>query len=76
MGSHVAQLVGCWTHNQRVVGSIPSENILGQDVNLDCVSLHPGVMAASGFLVCALYCGSTLVCSLRELRQITCVKKF
>ena len=21
--SHVAQLVGCWTHNPRVVGSIP-----------------------------------------------------
>ena len=40
-GSLVAQLVGCWTHNRRVVGSITSDadcftwdNILGQDVNL------------------------------------------
>ena len=23
LGSHVAQLVGCWTYNPRVVGSIP-----------------------------------------------------
>ena len=45
----MAQLVGCWTHNQGVVGSIPSDgncfmrdNILGQGVNLDCASLHPG----------------------------------
>ena len=50
-GSLVAQLVGCWTHNPRVVGSIPGDadcfiwdNIPGQDVNLDCASLHPGVM--------------------------------
>ena len=50
-GSHVAQLVGRWTHNPRVVGSLPGDadcfmwdNILGQDVNLDCASLHPGVM--------------------------------
>ena len=48
-GYQVAQLVGCLTHNLRVVGSIPtdancfmSDNIVGQDVNLDCVSLHPG----------------------------------
>ena len=47
----MAQLVGCWTHNPRVVGSIPGDadcfmwdNILGQDVNLDCASLHKGVM--------------------------------
>ena len=46
---HVAQLVGCWT--PRVVGSIPVDadcfmwdNILGQDVNLECASLHPGVI--------------------------------
>ena len=44
----MAQLVGCWTYNPRVVGSIPSDancfmwdNILGQDVNLVCHSLHP-----------------------------------
>ena len=37
--SHVAQLVGCWTYNPRVVGSIPSDancfmwdSIFGQDV--------------------------------------------
>ena len=49
--SLVAQLVGCWTHNPRVVGSIPGEadcfiwdNIPGQDVILDCASPHPGVM--------------------------------
>ena len=49
--SHVAQLVGCWTHNPRVVGPVPGDadcfmfdNILGQCVNLDCASLHPGVM--------------------------------
>ena len=47
----MAQLVGWWTHNPRVVGSIPGDadcfiwdNIPGQDVNLDCASLHPGVM--------------------------------
>ena len=46
LGSQVAQLVGCWTYNPRVVGSIPSDancfmwdNILGQDVNLDCALL-------------------------------------
>ena len=51
IGSDVAQLVGCWTHNPRVVGWIPGDldcfmwdNILGQDVNLDCSSLQPGVM--------------------------------
>ena len=59
MGSHVAQLVGCWTHNPRVMGSIPGDadcfmwdNILGQDVNLYCASLHPGVLGyrvSSGF---------------------------
>ena len=44
---HVAQLVGCWTYNPRVVGSIPSDaNCFmwdkhpWQDVNL--ASLHPG----------------------------------
>ena len=37
----MAQLVGCWTHNPRVVGSIHGDadcfmwdNIPGQDVNL------------------------------------------
>ena len=47
--SHVARLVGCWTHNPRVVGLIPTDpncfmwdNILGQDIKLDCPSLHPG----------------------------------
>ena len=25
LGSHVAQLVGCWTHNPRVEGSIPGD---------------------------------------------------
>ena len=47
----MAQLVGCWTHNLRVMGSIPGDadcfiwdNILGQDVNLDYPSLHPGLM--------------------------------
>ena len=47
----MAQLVGCSTCNPRVVGSIPGDancfmwdNILGQDVNLDCASLHPGAM--------------------------------
>ena len=47
----MAQLVGCWTNNPRVVCSIPGDsdcfmwdNIHGQDVNLDCASLHPGVM--------------------------------
>ena len=36
IGSHVAQLVGCWTQNPRVMGSIPTgancfmwNNILG-----------------------------------------------
>ena len=57
----MAQLVGCWTHNPRVVGSIPGDadcliwdNILGQDVILDCASLKPrsnGYLPASGFLV-------------------------
>ena len=49
LGSHVAQLVGCWTYNTSVVGSLPGDanwfmwdNILGQDVNLVCASLHPG----------------------------------
>ena len=47
----MAQLVGCWNHNPRDVGLIPGDancfmwdNILGQDFNLDCASLHPGVM--------------------------------
>ena len=48
----MAQLVGCCTHNPGGgVCSIPSDadcfmwdNILGQDVNLDYASLHPGVM--------------------------------
>ena len=51
LGSHVAQLVGCWTHNPRVVGLTPGDadcfmwdNILGQDVNLDCASLYPDPM--------------------------------
>ena len=55
-GSHVAQLVGCWTYNPRVVGSIPSDancfmwdNILGQDVNLVCASLHPGEIWVPSF---------------------------
>ena len=55
-GSHVAQFVGCWTHNPRVVGSIPSDancfmwdNILGQDVNLVCASLHPGEIWVPSF---------------------------
>ena len=46
---HVAQLVGCWTHNLRVVGSIPTDancfmwdNILGHDVSLGRASLQPG----------------------------------
>ena len=54
--SRVAQLVGCWTYNARVVGSIPSaakcfiwDNILGQDVNLVCPSLHPGEMWVPSF---------------------------
>ena len=45
----MAQLVGCWNHSPRVVGSIPTDancfmwnNILGQDVNLNYVSLHSG----------------------------------
>ena len=45
----MVQLVGCWAHNPRVMGSIPTnarcfkwDNILGRDVNLDCASLHPG----------------------------------
>ena len=49
VGSDVAQLVGCWTHKPKVVSSIPTDancfmwdNILRQDVNLDCASLHPG----------------------------------
>ena len=48
-GSHVGELVGCWIHNPRMLGSIPSDvsclvwdNILGQDTNLVCASLHPG----------------------------------
>ena len=51
-GSHMTQLVGYWTHNPRVVGLIPTEktdancftwdNVLGQDVNLDCASLNTG----------------------------------
>ena len=52
LGSHAAQLVGCWTHNPRDVGSIPGDadcfmwdNILGQDDNLDCASLHQGVLS-------------------------------
>ena len=56
VGSHVAQLVGCWTYNPRVVGSIPSDtncfmwdNILGQDVNLVCASLHPGEIWVPSF---------------------------
>ena len=56
LGSHVAQLVGCWTYNPRVVGSIPSDancfmwdNILGQDVNLVCASLHPGEIWVPSF---------------------------
>ena len=47
--SCVAQLVEGGTHYPRVVGLIPTDssyftwdNILGQDVNLDCASLHPG----------------------------------
>ena len=55
-GSHVAQLVGCWTYNPRVVGLIPSDancfmwdNILGQDVNLVCASLHPGEIWVPSF---------------------------
>ena len=54
LGSHLAHLVGCWTNNPRVVGSIPGNavcfmchNILRQDVNLDCASLHPGVTGTS-----------------------------
>ena len=45
----MAHLVGCWTHNPRVMGSIPTgancfmwDNILGQDINVDCASLHAG----------------------------------
>ena len=46
IGSHVVRLVGCWALNQRVVCSITDDanNFLGQDVNLDCASLHPQVM--------------------------------
>ena len=47
----MAQLVGCWTHNPRVVDLIPVDadcfiwdNIVGKDVNLVCASLHPEVM--------------------------------
>ena len=46
----MAQLVGCWTHNPRLVGSIPHDADFhvglhpSQDVNLDCASLHPGAM--------------------------------
>ena len=46
LGSYVAQLVGGWTHNPRLVGSIPGDancDIFGQDVNLDCASHLPGV---------------------------------
>ena len=45
----MAQLAGCWTHNPKVMGSIPKDancfmwdNILGQDVNLDCASPPSG----------------------------------
>ena len=47
----MAQLVGCWILNPRVVGSTSSDadcftwdNILGPNVNLDCASLHKIVM--------------------------------
>ena len=52
----MAQLVGCWTYNPRVVGSTPSDancfmwdNILVQDVNLVCASLHPGEIWVPNF---------------------------
>ena len=54
MGSHVVQLVGCWIHTPKVVGSTPisascfmRDNILGQDANLDCASLYPGILASA-----------------------------
>ena len=62
----MAQLVGCWIHNPRVVGSIPGDadcfiwdNILGQDVNLDCASLHPGVMGT--WLLVGSWCERCIV---------------
>ena len=68
LGSHVAQLVGCWTYNSRVLGSIPTDancftwdNILGQDVNLVCASLHPGeiwVPSVKGYWLSALHCSN------------------
>ena len=50
-GSQVAQMVGCWTNNPRVVVRYPVMPTVScgitcvgkmDIINLDCASLHPG----------------------------------